>query len=234
MKKGFLALIFCLQILAQLEAKEGTVVALHGIMTDVRSFRPTIKAFQCTDLDVYVFEYPSRRKTFEEHGCGLVNYLQAIACLKPGEPINFVTHSSGALLLRSTLNLEGCPEEAKIGRVVMLAPPNKGSSLARRFRNWLPVRWVLGDRSGCELMNYDACDILEYMGRFPNGMEILVITGNKGRPLLFDEPNDGWVTERETSLEIPYYTEDFPLNHGDLLTSRSVLCAMKQFILFGP
>lgn len=234
MKKGLLTFIFFFQIFTQVNAQEGSLVALHGMLTNSRSLHSIKKAFSCSPLDIYLWDYQSRRSTFEDHASCLVSFLQQVACSKPGCPIHFITHSSGALVLRAALNMPGCPMEAKIGKAVLLAPPNKGSSLARRFRDVSMARLALGNRSGWELMNYEECNIQQCLGTFPLSMEILVIAGTKGRKLLFCESNDGVITVDETALETPFYWETFHVNHSELLTSRCVLCAANRFILCYP
>ena len=201
-------------------------------MTNSLSMRRIERSLQCIGLPVCSWDYPSRRRTIQEHACNLVCYLQQIAEANPEVPISFVTHSTGALVLRATLNTPGCPEEAKMGRAALLAPPNQGSSLAHRFRNVLPVNMFMGEKSGRELMCYDTCAIQAF-GPFPKTMQILVIAGTRGNPLLFCEPNDGYVTVQETALETPHYWTSFPLRHGELITNSYVLQCLDTFIYWG-
>lgn len=232
MKKYIYIFVFCFQLFS-LQAQEESVVCIHGFMTTHRSMKPVKQALKETCLDVYLWEYPSRRQTFQENACLLISFLQKIAHYRPGAPIHFVTHSIGALILRVALNTPECPQEAKIGRAVLVAPPNKGSSLARRFGQLSPVRFVLGPKSGRQLMCYEESDIT-CLGYFPEEMEILVAAGSRGSSLWFRRPNDGLIAVEETALNTPFYWRVYPISHGKLLKSRQMLCLLKNFLLYGP
>lgn len=227
MKRSVLIFVFLIQCIT-IEMRGDSVVGIHGFLTQSRSMRAIRGALEYCGYDVYLWDYPSRRKCLEEHACDLIPYLQQVACMCPGRPINFVTHSSGALILRRALNLPGCPEEAKMGRAVLLAPPNQGSRLARRFSDFTPLKFAMGDRSGWELMNLGPCK-MSCFGDFPESMQVLVIAGTKGNQL-FRSPNDGFIAIDETRLNTPFYFRSFPLSHGDLLTCRPVLCCMCTFL----
>jgi hypothetical protein len=229
MKKILIFLMWAIQ-LATLQVQADTVVGIHGFITDWRSLKPIDHVLKKCGLNVYLWNYQSRRKCIAEHASDLIPVLQEIACCCPGSPIHFVTHSTGALVLRSALNLPGCPQEAKIGRAVLMAPPNQGTSLAHRFRGFWPVEFAMGDKSGWELRNYGPWEMATQIGEFPPSMEVLVIAGTKGNLAWFSEPNDGLITVSETFLNTPYYLQCYRVTHGDIMKNSCVLCCMKNFI----
>jgi pimeloyl-ACP methyl ester carboxylesterase len=85
------------------------------------------------------WSYPSMWQPIAQHGQRLHRELSQ--CDQSGQVtrIHLVGHSLGAVVARCALNL-GKP--SKLGRVVMLAPPNKGSRLATFCVPWLG--WLCG------------------------------------------------------------------------------------------
>lgn len=64
------------------------------------------------------------------------------------QKVHFVTHSMGGLIVRNYL--QSYQREIpinKLGRVVMIAPPNKGSELANFLKNFPPYKWIFGPAS---------------------------------------------------------------------------------------
>lgn len=232
MKRWIALFLLSFQCLA-LNAQIRNVVCIHGFMTTFRSMKPIENSLKCIGFRIWNWDYPSERRTIEQHACALVEYLEQIACSYPGEPIYFVTHSTGALILRAALNIPNCPQEARIGRAALLAPPNQGSRLAYRFRNFEPIQYVMGAKSGWQLMHYDAEDIARCFGSFPPTMQVLVIAGTKGIKIFFCEENDGFIAVDETFLDTPYYWTSFPVKHGDLISCPPVLCCLRTFLYWG-
>ncbi len=210
--------------------KAETTVCVHGFLGTAKSMRYVNLALSNCNQNVILYEYETKTKFIAEHACELSVYLQQIAAKRPGQPINFVAHSIGSIVLRAALNCPGCPEEAKIGKAILIAPPNQGSGLGRKFRNFFPVQMVMGNRSGWELLNYGPYEMCQF-GVFPETMQVLVLAGSCGNTLFFRSPNDGFLTVRETLLNSPnYHFKIFRLSHGGLLKYPSSLSYIRQFI----
>lgn len=228
----WVVILLCLLQPVVLKAQEGTVVCIHGFLSSSMSMRPIAKTLAQDGFRICNWNYPSRRYTLETHACHLVSYLQQIAYCYPSEPIHFVTHSIGGIILRIALNLPGCPPEALSGKAALLAPPNQGSQFARRFADFAPASLVAGSESGWELMHYGPCDV-QALGAFPETVQVLVIAGTQGDSAWFCEPNDGFVTVNETALETPCCWTSFPVKHGGLLTHPPVLSCLRSFFYWG-
>jgi hypothetical protein len=127
----------CLETLAALE-REGrvvpvrgpTVIVLHGLGEGRRSMQPLVDHLRGQlDATVLSFGYASTSTGIEDHGRSLAAVVDD---LPAGERISFVGHSLGNLVVRRWMGLAAADDLARVGRMVMLGPPNQGSELARR------------------------------------------------------------------------------------------------------
>jgi len=116
--------------------------------------------------------------------------------LPPCELPLFVTHSFGALVLREAFRLSQWEGPAK---VVMCAPPNRGSEFCRRLEPLPLARWVVGE-AGSELMGLGAEDLDARLGCLPREVQGLVIAGDLGWNPLISSSNDGTIAVEETRL----------------------------------
>ncbi|NGX61295.1 MAG: hypothetical protein K940chlam9_00778 [Chlamydiae bacterium] len=231
MRRGFIIFLVAIGQLLSFPVEAQTVVGIHGILTNARSLLAVKNVLKNSGYDVYLWEYESRKACIQQHSAKLLPLLQKIACCQPGEPIDFVTHSTGALILRCALNSPDCPEEAKIGRVVMLAPPSQGTSLGHRFQNFGLAQFILGEKSGYQLLHYGPEEMAQYFGEMPSTTEVLVIAGTDGNSLFFKCPNDGYLLVSETALNVPFHWETVCASHGRILTYSQALCLMRTFLL---
>ncbi|MFN0065505.1 MAG: esterase/lipase family protein [Chlamydiales bacterium] len=208
-----------------------TVVCTHGFFRSSKCMIPIGSMLKSEGYNVCLWDYQSRKKTIEGHAEDLICVLQQIAVRNPGEPIHFVTHSLGGVIVRAAVSHPDCPQEAKIGKAILLAPPNSGSCFARTFREWKPVQWIFGQRSGRQLLNYTA-DEMHALGTFPETMDVVVIAGDKGTDVWFSTPNDGKVSVNETYLRSPHTHLTILASHRWIMTSRWTLNFVKEYLLW--
>jgi len=223
--------IFCTLILhfispCIIEAEE-TVFCLHGFMRTSRCMKKMGGAFRNEGYETNLWGYPSRDKYIEEHAKQLVIDLNKTASEHPGESIHFVTHSLGGIILRAALNLEGCPNEAKIGRAVLLSPPNQGSCFAKSLGKSIVMRKVLGDKAGKQLY---VSENFEHLGQFPKTMKVQIISGTLGYNPFISEPNDGKVGVSEACLSTEHSHITFSCGHSWIMQSRKVINSSVSFI----
>jgi hypothetical protein len=223
-------LLFCFNFL---QAQEGSVVCLHGFFRSYKCMIPMGNTLKKEGLEVYLWDYQSRKETIESHAQNLVDVLKLIAKDKPGEAIHFTTHSFGGIILRAAVNHPDCPQEARIGKAVLLAPPNKGANLAHKANGCPAVRWFFGKKAGRQLLDYDE-EAMNNLGDFPDTMDVMVIAGDKGTRFLglfANGPNDGKVLVEETRLPTPHEHRILNVSHHWIMTSREAIQLTKEFIL---
>lgn len=142
------------------------VLLLHGMGRTSLSMRGMCRHLAANGFRPIDWPYASLRGTIDAHAARLTQHLRDLDRDPGVARIHAVTHSLGGIITRKAL-LDNVP--AKMGRVVMLAPPNHGSLKARRLA---PVfgRWV---KPLADLSN-SADSAVNRMGT-PAGVEIGVI-----------------------------------------------------------
>ena len=177
------------------------VVLLHGLARTPRSMRRLATALAARGRQVYNVGYPSRR-----HGVSALAAIVArdLAAVTPGERLDFVTHSLGGILVRA-LVAEGALPADRVGRVVMIAPPNGGSEipdfLMERPLLRLIFRRLMGP-SGPELGTAPTCLVRRLP---PVEFELGIIAGGRSVNPLFARvlpaPHDGTVSVERTIVD---------------------------------
>ena len=209
---------------------EASVVLLHGMGRTRWSMRKPARALGEAGYHVVNLGYPS---TSRHHGIQelAADFIpRAVARCDPGQPIHFVTHSLGGILLRMYLQQHKLPGGS---RAVMLAPPNHGSEVAESLRGWLLYRWLMG-RPGQQLGTGAESIPLSLKAI---EMEIGIITGNRSFEPWFSRlltgENDGKVSV--DSARMPE-AGDFlvvPSSHSFIMQNARVIDQVVHFIRQG-
>lgn len=142
------------------------VVLVHGLGRGPSSMEPIRAPLEAAGYDVRNWAYDSTGQTIETSSEQLSGFLSRLDDSPNVDRIHFVTHSLGGILVRHALATD---EPAKIGRVVMLAPPNRGSESARF---WAPLAGKLIKPLG-QLSDDPDSDVNQIA--VPEGVEIGVI-----------------------------------------------------------
>jgi triacylglycerol lipase len=124
----------------------GHVVLLHGLARSATSMTKLAESLQAHGYTVCNVEYPSRDYSIEvlakEHVAPAIKL-----CFPQQEQIHFVTHSLGGIIVRQLAEQSA---KGRIGRVVMLSPPNHGSEVVDKLGNVWGFGWLNGP-AGLEL-----------------------------------------------------------------------------------
>lgn len=224
---GLVALIF---LCSNVSAEENVLVCIHGFMRSKSNMSLIASSFQKEGWTVYVWGYPSRLKTIEEHGEDLLKMLQFLAMKHPRQPISFVTHSMGGLVLRKSVSLSGCPDEVKLGKAVLIAPPNQGSAYGRFLGQFKPVQKIVGSYAGKQLTTTEAGGF-DLLGQFPETMSVLVIAGTCGYNPTIKGKNDGKVGVDETRLSTPHELQTVFAGHSWICHTPKTVDLAKAFLM---
>lgn len=104
------------------------VILVHGLSRTCFSMRHLRRAAEAAGFETQCWGYPSRRHGVRELVRSFRRHLLRLGG-RSGR-VHFIGHSLGAILIRAAL-LEPVP--FRIGRVIMLAPPNRGVGLVERL-----------------------------------------------------------------------------------------------------
>jgi len=206
-----------------------TVVLLHGLARSSGSLSKMDAALREAGFTTCNIGYPSTKYRIEDLAAQFV-VPEIRKCITGKGPVSFVTHSMGGIIVRQIRRSEpGIP----FGRVVMLGPPNSGSELVDRMRDWSLFRWVNGP-AGQQLGTEP--------GSLPNRLgaatfETGVIAGNK--PFL--EPFTGYIagpSDGKVSLASARLAgmKDFlvlPVTHSFMMRDDEVIAQTIGFLKTG-
>lgn len=216
--------------LVTVEQRADCVVLLHGLNRSWRAMNKMAEALQEEGFSTANVDYPSQGGTVEDLAPEVIE-LGVQECRSSGATnIHFVTHSMGGILLRFAQSKDPIPE---LGRVVMLGPPNQGSEIIDKTRNW----WGAGLFSGPagKQLGTDEDSIPSRLG--PVDFELGVIAGtgtiNPFMSAMLPDEDDGKVTVERTKVD---GMDDFAItddSHHYIIRSTEAIANTVAFLRTG-
>ena len=198
------------------------VILLHGLGQTALSMLPLKFALDRQGYRTVNQGYPSLAQPIEALSARHVPEALAKCDSPPDEPVHFVTHSMGGILVRHYLQDHALPDGS---RMAMLGPPNHGSEWIDRFAGdvWFsvmgPAALQLGTGADGVPGNLQPIDL-----------EIGVIAGTRAgldtivmRNVPLPGPNDGRVSVASTRLDEMRDFFTIEESHSFLLTNPLVI-----------
>jgi pimeloyl-ACP methyl ester carboxylesterase len=198
-----------------------SVVTVHGLWMRGAAMSVLQQRLASRSFGFHAFSYRSITASLADCTAELADCVARV----PGDTVHLVGHSLGGVLICSMLERYLPP---RIGRVVCLGSPLRGSRTAQRLARWPGGRRLIGRCLGDVIARggfrawRDGVEVGSVAGRLPFGV---------GRLLgPFPEPNDGTVAVAETVIDGLADHVVVPVSHVALLWSARVAEQVEHFL----
>ncbi len=206
------------------------IILLHGLSRTRRSMNKAGRSLAAYGYKIINVDYPSRSADISALSQQYITEALKQCDTEGVKKIHFLTHSMGGILLRDYLASQIID---KLGRVVMLAPPNQGSEVVDKLGSW-KLFYYLNGPAGLQL-GTDNNSVPNRLG--PVNFQLGVIAGNKTiNPFLsglIPGANDGKVSVSRAQV---VGMKDFivmPYSHSFIMRREAVIEQALHFIQQG-
>ncbi len=227
---GLLALLLSLILTDTAKASE-CVILLHGLARSAGSMKKLESALAQNGYSVINVDYPSRKHDIPTLTDMVIEPALLECANRQAERIHVATHSLGGILIR--YYLANKPIE-KLGRVVMLAPPNQGSQVVDALRKTAAFRWLNG-KAGQQLGTTLPESIPASLG--PVDFDLGIIAGTRSingvLSLYLPNPDDGKVSVANTKVEGMRDFLEVPYSHPFIMQRKRVISEVIAYFKSG-
>lgn len=206
------------------------VVLLHGLARTSASLEKLQTTLEDQGYLVVNKDYPSRQYDIPQLATLAIGAGVEQCETLGAEKIHFVTHSLGGILVRQYLSHNTLP---KLGRVVMMGPPNKGSEVVDKLKN-VPGFALINGPAGLQLGTGEQ-DIPGTLG--PATFEVGIIAGTRSVNLILStmipEGDDGKVSVDSAHLVNETDFVSLPVTHPFMMKNPDVIAQVIHFLKNG-
>ena len=206
------------------------VYLIHGFGGLGIELKELQKAISKEGYNNEIYSYPSLVLDVDSVGNTLFDKIQR----ENFDTISFVTHSMGALVVRSIYeHLDSLTSFPFIHRIVMIAPPNNGSPVADFVAQFSFVKHIIGPN-----INNITTNPLTGAGKYPiPTCEVGLIAGSYGKKKGFNifvkGDNDGVLLPEQTKMGIEKDIAFIKSWHVGLLYNKTVKKYVISFLKQG-